>query len=401
MRENKFKLKYELKQHTPLVHFQYEQMGACLRATEVKPKLDRFLVKYAFKDKDKEKEDELAKCIQKKQDEQISLKYKMRIYSDTAPAIRIENGKMFLGNIGVKNPNKMYKSIFYNTYITLEIICFNIYLFEKIKEWISIFFTVTNFGMRQTKGYGSFTISNEKLAVENLKQKISQIYPKYCVIEHTQQNYYLIMKDISIIYALMKSGINYTKRSSDYYRGYVFQYMNNKNIGNDKMFIKQKIFKAKLKNNLREQEYIPKFVRAMLGVPGFYKYSDDDRKGIISVNSNTISRFSSPVVFKIIYNYIFILPNNIPKEMYGHEFKFNLEEYEKGDTSEEDRLELKNNGIKIYTPTQKEFELEDFLSSFSDYFNNRMAIPKHYDIKTAKKLRIEVVDKCNDISDSQ
>ena len=33
-------LKVTLKQHTPLIHFQHEQYGATLRASEVKPKLD-------------------------------------------------------------------------------------------------------------------------------------------------------------------------------------------------------------------------------------------------------------------------------------------------------------------------------------------------------------------------
>ena len=33
----------ELKQHTPILHFQHGQQGATLRATEVKPKLDKFI----------------------------------------------------------------------------------------------------------------------------------------------------------------------------------------------------------------------------------------------------------------------------------------------------------------------------------------------------------------------
>lgn len=33
----------KLKQHTPIIHFQWEQKGATLRATELKPKLDLFL----------------------------------------------------------------------------------------------------------------------------------------------------------------------------------------------------------------------------------------------------------------------------------------------------------------------------------------------------------------------
>ena len=38
-----YKLAFTLKQHTPLIHFQHDQEGATLRATEVKPKLDRFI----------------------------------------------------------------------------------------------------------------------------------------------------------------------------------------------------------------------------------------------------------------------------------------------------------------------------------------------------------------------
>lgn len=35
---------YSLEQETPLIHFQYDQAGACLRASEVKPQLDRFII---------------------------------------------------------------------------------------------------------------------------------------------------------------------------------------------------------------------------------------------------------------------------------------------------------------------------------------------------------------------
>ena len=37
-------LKLELKQHTPIIHFQHYQEGATLRASELKPKLDKFLI---------------------------------------------------------------------------------------------------------------------------------------------------------------------------------------------------------------------------------------------------------------------------------------------------------------------------------------------------------------------
>ena len=39
------KLVVKLKQHTPLIHFQHSQEGATLRASEVKPKLDKYIIK--------------------------------------------------------------------------------------------------------------------------------------------------------------------------------------------------------------------------------------------------------------------------------------------------------------------------------------------------------------------
>jgi len=45
---SKYKLTFKLKQHTPIIHFQHDQHGTTLRATEIKPKLDRFLNENAF-----------------------------------------------------------------------------------------------------------------------------------------------------------------------------------------------------------------------------------------------------------------------------------------------------------------------------------------------------------------
>ena len=41
---NGCKLKVQLEAQSPIIHFQHDQAGATLRASEVKPKLDRFLL---------------------------------------------------------------------------------------------------------------------------------------------------------------------------------------------------------------------------------------------------------------------------------------------------------------------------------------------------------------------
>ena len=40
----KFTISCTLSQQTPLIHFQHQEPGACLRGSELKPKLDRFLL---------------------------------------------------------------------------------------------------------------------------------------------------------------------------------------------------------------------------------------------------------------------------------------------------------------------------------------------------------------------
>ena len=73
---SKFKLEIKLKQQTPMLHFQHDQDGATLRATEVKPKLDRFIIKFGeIKDEWKlPKSDEKA---------EPALNYKMKITADS------------------------------------------------------------------------------------------------------------------------------------------------------------------------------------------------------------------------------------------------------------------------------------------------------------------------------
>ena len=45
---NPFQIQFTLRQHTPIIHFQHHQDGATLRASEVKPKLDKFLIEKLY-----------------------------------------------------------------------------------------------------------------------------------------------------------------------------------------------------------------------------------------------------------------------------------------------------------------------------------------------------------------
>ena len=102
---SKFKLEFTLKQHTPIIHFQSDQSGATLRATELKPKLDRFLIEMF----DKEKVDYSKFLIG---DQDGALDYKVKIETSRIKTERIEkvnkkgkdiNNALFFGNMKPKD----------------------------------------------------------------------------------------------------------------------------------------------------------------------------------------------------------------------------------------------------------------------------------------------------------
>ncbi len=107
-------LSLKLFQHTPLLHFQGDQYLATLRASEVKPRLDKFIIRNEFNNdfsrckgfligyNEKNPGDLEAKF----RNGYWALNYKMRISSPeseepVAPDMR--NAPMFFGNMGDEN----------------------------------------------------------------------------------------------------------------------------------------------------------------------------------------------------------------------------------------------------------------------------------------------------------
>ena len=76
-----FSRSYTLQASTPLIHFQHSEPGATLRATEAKPKLDRFLKRKA--------KNEIKKSWLIGESE--ALNYKMRIVSRSSSIVDLGN----------------------------------------------------------------------------------------------------------------------------------------------------------------------------------------------------------------------------------------------------------------------------------------------------------------------
>jgi len=168
---NPFQLNFTLKQHTPIIHFQHEQEGATLRATEVKPKLDRFIMEKLtgkiaheaaaeFKRRALLREGEDAKpewknwLVGKGKSEHVALEYRMRIEAHGVKFLSADGMPLFFGNTGPGNQKKYKLSMWDSGSVCIR--TFNPTLKQQLENTMCKFFAQTNFGTRQSKGYGSF-----------------------------------------------------------------------------------------------------------------------------------------------------------------------------------------------------------------------------------------------------
>ncbi|MBP2202244.1 hypothetical protein J3E07_001685 [Methanococcus voltae] len=409
-------LTIELKQHTPMIHFQHKQSGATLRGTELKPKLDKFLKKYAFDNKiedyktyligyDKEKqENEIKKEkedkeIKKgKQDEYLkkiennAFDYRVKINLKNKEDINPKNiedlkyyDNLYLGNIGSEESkkNRIIPKLIDNMEVELKIFSFHTELITKIEENIESFFAITNFGARQNKGFGSFYPTDGLKKYEGFKKSINSIKNNVFFINYPEmdENNQKIknkeikkqqFEDIYMLYKLMKSGYNFpdfrkegknksyqkSKRKGEnksYQKSLLFKYFLNKGIDNEKKFIKCEF---SINRDLKVDN--PKYVRAVLGVAPSMDFPKICHT--VTFKSDDISRFKSPITFKIVDNNLAIIPEEIPKELFNKKFKFS------NDYKSED----------IYTP--EDFDLEDFLKYVMRELTNKNG-PTYKEIK--------------------
>jgi len=160
------KITFTLRQHTPMIHFQHDQPGATLRATELKPKLDRFLLEHCpnipyKKHPNGKRSIDYRITIDAKNQRVENLEY--RLMSRGQPATdnkgnpRMGSFPTFFANMGddwEKSPKKL--SFADNIFITIN--SFDTKVIECIRQHFPTFLNSTNFGMRQSKGFGSFSV---------------------------------------------------------------------------------------------------------------------------------------------------------------------------------------------------------------------------------------------------
>jgi hypothetical protein len=457
---NDWQKEYKLVQHTPLIHFQHSEPHACLRATEVKPKLDRFLIEQL------EKDDRFGDGRWKKwfvgDGSQQSFDYMMRITPNSEQVERtqsIENGieraiaraehrspnaslheihKNYFGNMASGNniqdtvqaiQETFKESLFYKDGLTLTIRCFIPELLTLIDEHIRGFFMMHNFGTRQRKGFGSFTVDistkpNEPKGFDLVRKYCPNAY--YCKLDDNVSADALL-NAVWVLSAFLKSGFN--RGEGNYVRGFVFRYFQREKnpLANDKAFVKQQVLHNVYNEATRGEHLHPygnnvryRYVRGLLGTNENSRFCRAPNAhtpvyDIYTHSAEGIERFPSPLLFKPIGKFVFILPQKMPDEIFGSEFyileKNQEDEYDRKATSEQKlnylQTECKNGMIK--TPTAEELApgansgdeaLKMFLDAFAKDFNDKTSDKgggygivdlTNPDVDLAKKLKLRPV----------
>ena len=150
---NGCKLKVQLEAQSPIIHFQHDQAGATLRASEVKPKLDRFLLNKMEQETGKrvavlKKDNGYAVMFTDK--EHNALNYRMNFevpgnaYWVEPGTFKPESYSIYYGNSGVHDEKEKKKAVFTNP--VMNLMCFNQVLRNYIEKYLVEFFAVTNFG---------------------------------------------------------------------------------------------------------------------------------------------------------------------------------------------------------------------------------------------------------------
>lgn len=268
-----YKLEFTLRQHTPLIHFQHDQAGATLRATEVKPKLDKYIVDQMGGWKNIPK----SWLVGNGKAEHEALNYKVRIIDQNAEIVIIEKDAksvrvndrsfdlvQFFANMGNEYMNRPRYISWCGNPFRIEIVTTEPLLKQTIENVFLPFLAKSNFGGRQNKGYGSFYIDNEEPILSDVPY-----------LEIASRNWNDAILVINYYYQRLKSGINYCYFNkakgrithNEYEPSYLKIYLSSNGYSEwEKKWLKIKFL------GLADDGKIRHFNRALLGLPYAFQF---------------------------------------------------------------------------------------------------------------------------------
>ncbi len=302
-----------------------------------------------------------------------------------------------LANMGGKDDENELKHLVYYKNGTKEVInivihCLHADLLNLIEINFSDFLCCHNFGNRQSKGFGSFYLTEDSLGY---KPPVSDYWFSIDVSKQRTmaEKIKSLFSDLNLFWKALRGGINDSTEDSPkqfYFKSLIFRYAYWASIMWEKRSIKGHLFHLELASksafhnnpnilslNWPADRNKERLVRDMLGLSldetwhALYKdrivkehlfsatITPDSRnvtEPIEKFNDNTnedkIVRFKSPITFKPIYNYrndsfdIYVFYENIPTDIMGQSFWIS-----------------KKNGVgfPIKFPEQREASIHEFL----------------------------------------
>lgn len=345
----------------------------------MKPKLDRFLAEWCRKNTQWCQENGISEEDWKKNwkadQEHRAYDYKMRIFAGRNLQSIKEKLPSYFGDL-----DEPRKNIYYQDDITLEILCFHRGLRKVINEGIETFFVLHNFGTRQNRGIGGFTLKQttakdaERILVKWYHGLRIHVY-KMAFVQGTSPEG--ILKCGNMYYQILKSGIN---SHGVYIKSYLTKYFLERKagdnqpqrIGGEKRWMKQvsesgtrispAIGKSAQEEKAQGKVKDYRFIRGMLGVAGNIRYQDGNGGAEnISVSSHELGRVPSPIRYKLVENVLFMIPLLPGSDI-----------YKKGKSLNGRRFTFKNlttnaEGSLSMPILNEEFKMGELMSGYIDY----------------------------------
>lgn len=410
-------LKFSLKQHTPIIHFQHDQYGATLRASELKPKLDKFIIAKAFNDTFDQckrylvgysRDDEIRLKEQFEKEGYRALNYNVHTYSlDDNPEKKTKI-KLLTDNSEASLNSKS---------VNFTIVCFNKTLFETVSATIDEFFVLTSFGKRQDKGWGCFypeSLKDWSKVAAKLLACGRSVYIADFEFNGDMERFH---QEITRCWRILKSGSNFRT----YTKSLLFKYMCESKTRWDKRWIKKEL-QSLIENkelpvgllvnphprvsnepndcvdpmqpsNNKTRDYqgwednaaldFPyRFGRALLGLAEHYEFHTKDktmRYQVRVINDDGIERFKSPVTFKVFYKQVYAIAESIGEFILDKPFHFEVQKKRKGKDGWVDEgqpiafTEITGEPKQLRTPVS--FSLSEFLDDYMKYIGFKRLKP--------------------------
>jgi len=423
-------LKVKLKQHTPLIHFQWGQEGATLRATEVKPKLDRY-IKELDKYYDKNVLDEVNKIPDGNGVYRLTVLQSV-VKEKIIPKVltkKEKEDKEYNSIEPVRDKNcrqKMRRSLYfgdikamleYSDDIILRFQSFDQKILVKAILALPIMLALENFGARQNKGFGSFYIDGDIKINEfpdiKILSNIEEIYQKYK--EKTDNNVYFfdlessdyigVFEKIFYFYNALKAGTN---EGGTYSKSLLWKFLrkSNPNLVWEKKVMKQCLIGDSLPTSLPSSKY--QYIRVLLGLSPIYEFKStvdrndtdhpirmdndygDTRKLSIPQNvkfkvehiadndTKKLERTTSPITFKPVkvsdsYRVYIILKKELLTGINDLKFTFNKLEENKQEHDKKKFTQEKPDNISfdLYSPKEDQFDLNKFMDFAANEINKK------------------------------